>query len=100
MNLSLNLKPLVGSVENMRWFGFGRELPDETIEAYQARMDDESFLVFVDMLALALPRPAKVKTPLLVLGGAADFSFARQRSKRPPEPTAPSMKFSLARAMI
>jgi hypothetical protein len=35
-------------------------------------LQEESFLAYLDMLALDLPKPEKVKTPLLVLGGARD----------------------------
>ena len=35
-------------------------------------MQDESYRAFLDMVALDLPKPAKVKTPLLVLGVARD----------------------------
>jgi alpha-beta hydrolase superfamily lysophospholipase len=39
-------------------------------------MQDESYLAFLDMVALNLPRPAKVKTPMLVLGAARDNMLA------------------------
>jgi pimeloyl-ACP methyl ester carboxylesterase len=35
-------------------------------------MQDDAFLGFLDMLVLDLPRPPKVRTPVLVLGGACD----------------------------
>jgi alpha-beta hydrolase superfamily lysophospholipase len=35
-------------------------------------MQDDSFMAFLDMVALDLPRPARVKTPLLVLGAGRD----------------------------
>jgi alpha-beta hydrolase superfamily lysophospholipase len=35
-------------------------------------MQDDSFMAFLDMVALDLPRPARVSTPLLVLGAARD----------------------------
>ena len=35
-------------------------------------MQEDSFAAFADMVALDLPRPARVKTPLLVLGAALD----------------------------
>ncbi len=42
---------------------------------YAKRLQDESFLGFLDMLALNLPRPQRVKTPMLVLGAANDTIF-------------------------
>lgn len=35
-------------------------------------MEDESYMAFLDMVALDLPKPVKVKTPLLILGAARD----------------------------
>ena len=47
-------------------------LPDEQIRKYWAQMQDESYMAFLDMVALDRPKPAKVKTPVLVLGVARD----------------------------
>ena len=35
-------------------------------------MQAESYMAFLDMVALDLPKPAKVKTPLLILGVGRD----------------------------
>jgi alpha-beta hydrolase superfamily lysophospholipase len=35
-------------------------------------MQDESYMALLDMVALDLPKPEKVKTPLLVLGVGRD----------------------------
>ena len=45
------------------------------MRAYHAQLQDESYLAFLDMLVFDLPRPARVSTPLLVLGGGADTVF-------------------------
>ncbi|MBN2005038.1 MAG: alpha/beta hydrolase, partial [Anaerolineae bacterium] len=37
---------------------------------------EESFRAYVDMLGFNLPRPEKIKTPLLVLGAAEDVSIS------------------------
>jgi alpha-beta hydrolase superfamily lysophospholipase len=39
---------------------------------YWKQTQDDSFRAFLDMVALDLPKPEKVKTPLLVLGAARD----------------------------
>ena len=36
-------------------------------------MQDESYRAYVDMMMLNLPRPAKVNTPMLVLGTNTDY---------------------------
>ena len=47
-------------------------MPEEQATAYFARMQDESYRAYMDMMILDLPRPERVKTPLLVLGAAND----------------------------
>ena len=48
------------------------DLPDAQLLAYWKQMQDESFLAFLDMVALDLPKPEKVRTPMLVLGAGQD----------------------------
>jgi hypothetical protein len=47
-------------------------MPDEKARGYHSRLQDESYRAYLDMLGLGLPRPERVKTPLLVLGAADD----------------------------
>ena len=48
------------------------DLSNEQLLEYWKQMQDESYMAFLDVVALDLPKPAKVKTPLLVLGIARD----------------------------
>jgi hypothetical protein len=51
-------------------------MPADQVEAYFARLQDESFLVFLDMMFLRLPRPHRVKrVPMLVLDCSGDQQF-------------------------
>lgn len=54
---------------------FSEGLAEEQLLEYWKKLQDESYLSFLDMLALDLPNPAKIKTPLLVLGAARDNFF-------------------------
>lgn len=45
------------------------------MRSYFSRLQDESYRAYLDMLGLSLPKPGRVKTPLLVLGGADDSLF-------------------------
>jgi alpha-beta hydrolase superfamily lysophospholipase len=47
-------------------------MPDEQLLEYWKQMQDDSYMAYLDMVALDLPKPAKVKTPLLVLGVGGD----------------------------
>lgn len=72
VNLTLNLLPLISAPQLVRETFFSNDLPDEQFLEYWKQMQDDSFMAFLDMVALDLPKPAKVKTPLLILGAARD----------------------------
>ncbi len=75
VNLTWRLYPLVATPRLAREAFFSASLPEEQLQVYAKRLQDESFLGFLDMLALNLPRPHRVKTPMLVLGAANDTIF-------------------------
>ena len=75
VNVRWSLYPLIQTPALAREAFFSAAVSDEDVRAYHAQLQDESFLAFLDMLAFNLPRPARVQTPLLVLGGAADTVF-------------------------
>lgn len=74
-NLTLSLLPLMSTPRLAREFLFSKDLADEQVQAYWEQLQDESYLVWLDMLLFNLPKPEKVKTPLLVLGGARDLNL-------------------------
>lgn len=76
-NLTLSLFPLIGTPERCRQSLFSEHLPESALLAYHARFQDESFRAYVDMLGLNLPRPERVKTPMLVLGVQDDNMISR-----------------------
>lgn len=72
VNLTLDLLPFIATPQLARDAFFSKDLPDEQLLEYWKQMQDDSFVAFVDMVALDLPKPAKVRTPLLVLGVERD----------------------------
>jgi pimeloyl-ACP methyl ester carboxylesterase len=72
VNLTLSLFPLVATPRLAREAFFSAGLAEEQLLAYWQQMQDDSFMAFLDMVALDLPKPGKVKTPLLVLGVGRD----------------------------
>ena len=52
------------------------------MEAYAARLQDESFRAYIDAMILNLPRPKRVATPMLVLGASDDAFFSPGEVKR------------------
>lgn len=75
VNVTLSLYPLISSPELVREAFFSADMPAERVHGYFKRMQDESYRNFLDMLFLNLPRPERVRTPLLVLGAGADRIF-------------------------
>ncbi len=75
-NLTMSLWPLIEDVDQARHHFFSDALPIADVELHHGRMQDESYRAFLDMLILRLPRPARVKTEVLVLGGSADTIFS------------------------
>jgi len=72
-NLQLRLWPIIGSPQLTHDAFFSKRMPIEQVNSYFARMQDESYLAYLDMVFLNLPRPRRVpRTPMLVLGGTSD----------------------------
>jgi pimeloyl-ACP methyl ester carboxylesterase len=75
MNATWSLYPVVDTHEKARALFFSEGLDDVTALGYTARLQDESYVAFLDMLLLDLPRPKKVSARVLVLGGELDTIF-------------------------
>jgi pimeloyl-ACP methyl ester carboxylesterase len=71
-NLSLSPYALVATPGLARELLFSGDLPEQKLLEYWQRLQDESYLAFLGMLAFNLPKPGKVMSPLFVLGGALD----------------------------
>jgi alpha-beta hydrolase superfamily lysophospholipase len=81
--LTLNLNRVVmHSAESVRWAFFSPEMPEAEVQKHYARMGEESFLIFLDMLLFALPRPKRVKTPILVIAAERDTLFRPWEEER------------------
>jgi pimeloyl-ACP methyl ester carboxylesterase len=76
VNLTFSLLPFIATPQLTRDAFFSTDLPDKQLLEYWKQTQDDSFRAFLDMVALDLPKPAKVKTPLLVLGAARDNMIA------------------------
>jgi len=74
-NLTLRLYPIVGSPALTREAFFSADMEEEQLLTYFRQVQDESYLAFLGMLAFSLPRPQRVRTPVLVLGAANDVIF-------------------------
>src|SRR5579864_163336 len=77
-NATMKLYPIVGTPQLTREAFFTPDMPDEQVQTYFAGIQNESYRAFLDMIAFSLPRPRRVKTPMLVLGGEKDTIFNRK----------------------
>jgi pimeloyl-ACP methyl ester carboxylesterase len=77
INVTFSLTPLIATPELTREAFFSDDFPADTLRTYWKLMQDESYMAFLDMVALDRLEPAKVKTPLLVLGAARDNMLSR-----------------------
>ncbi len=70
--MTFSLLPVIAAPELAREAFFSKDVPDDQLVFYWKQMQDESYRALLDMVALDLPKPHKVKTRLLVLGAERD----------------------------
>lgn len=75
-NLTWSLWPLVRNTRRVRQHFFGETIATAKLEAYAARIQDESYLGFLDMLLFRFASPQKVQTPVIVMGAEKDRLFS------------------------
>jgi pimeloyl-ACP methyl ester carboxylesterase len=61
---------------------FSDDFPDEQFHEYYAHIQNEAFRMALEMALLRLPRPGKVRTPLLVLGAENDRIFTVKEHRK------------------
>ena len=82
-NLSLSLAPLVATPELARDLFFSASMPDDQVEKYQQRLQDESYLAFLDMVAFDLVKSERAnRVPMLLLGGENDNIVSQRQMRR------------------
>lgn len=72
-NLLMSWLPIIGNKANARKVMFSANCPDERIDFAMRHLKDESFLAFLDMLVLDLPKPAAAKRKPVIVGAEKDF---------------------------
>ena len=81
-SLTLSLYPLVADPDKAAELFLGGDVDAQTGREFASRLQDESFLAFLDMLALALPKRPALNYPVAVIGGARDKLFSEKSQKR------------------
>ncbi|MDQ6918094.1 MAG: alpha/beta hydrolase [Candidatus Dormibacteraeota bacterium] len=82
-NLTMSLWPIVATPDLAREMFFSGAMGEFEVRRLQDRLQDESYLAYLDMVAFALPEPALVtKLPMLVVGGREDRVFSPREVER------------------
>jgi pimeloyl-ACP methyl ester carboxylesterase len=80
-NATMSLWPLIGSPPRAREMFFASDMADDEVAGHFGMLQDESYRAYLDMI-LRRPRPAAVRTPILVVGGAEDRIFTPAEMER------------------
>jgi pimeloyl-ACP methyl ester carboxylesterase len=75
-NATMRLGPIVGTPRLAREMLFTPATPPEVLDSCFPRLQDESYPAYLDMMFFDRPRPSRVRTPMLVLGGELDQVFS------------------------
>ncbi len=81
VNLTLKLYPIISTLARMQESFFSPDMPKADLERYFSKLQNESYLAFMDMLFLNLPKPKKIKTPIEVLAAENDTIFSLADNK-------------------
>jgi pimeloyl-ACP methyl ester carboxylesterase len=74
-NLTFTPYHFVASPELVGEGFFSADMPADKVAAYFAKIQNEAYGAALDAILFNLPHPAKVRTPLLILGAANDAVF-------------------------
>jgi pimeloyl-ACP methyl ester carboxylesterase len=72
-NLLLSWKPIFADTRNSRKVMFSEDFPEDELETLLPKLQDESYLAFLDMLFMDLPDPKKVHRSMLIVGAEKDY---------------------------
>jgi pimeloyl-ACP methyl ester carboxylesterase len=77
----MSMRPIVGTPALTRRAFFTPDTPAEVVDACQDRLQNESYLAYLQMLVV-LPRPRRVQTPIRVMAAGEDriFTVAEQQA--------------------
>ena len=82
INLSMRMWPIVATPKLARDAFFASDMSEADSDRYWSRLQDDSYLAYLDMVAFRLPRPGRVTTSVLVIGGEADRVFSPAEMRR------------------
>ncbi len=82
VNLFVSLYPFIGTPKMAKEMLFSEAMGPDEITEYHGKLQDESYLSFLDMLLLAPIKPRRVKSQVLVMGAENDMVFYRRDMRK------------------
>lgn len=70
---TFSFKPVFNTYPKAKRLMFANHFPDDELQPIVARMQDESFRAYLDMMLLNFPSTKSTGVPLLMIGGENDF---------------------------
>ena len=74
-NATLRLWPIVATPALARDAFFPADMPEAESDRLWSKLQDESYLAYLDMMVFRRPRPDRITSPVLVVGGEDDRIF-------------------------
>jgi len=81
-NLTWRLWPIVATPDLGREMFLTADAPTAEVERFHDRLQDESYLAYLDMLMFTRSRPPLVPAPALVVAGGADALFSVKEMRK------------------
>ncbi len=78
LSFSLSMYNLVSTTKLAREMLFSKDMDTETLNKYYSRLQEESFFGFLDTVFLNLPKPKRIKVPIMVMGAEKDTIFVQK----------------------
>lgn len=80
--MSLSWLPIVKDKKGLKKLMFSKDYPIENMDSITKKLQNESFLAFLEMVFLRLPRKFQLKTPLMVLGAENDYLVSETDTRK------------------
>lgn len=79
--LAMSWLPIMKDSRRLKVAMFRKDFPNEQLEGIASRLQDESFLAFLEMVFLRLPKTSTAPVPLMIIGGEKDFLIAEKDTR-------------------
>ncbi len=79
---TMSLWPVVATPALAREYLLAADTPDAAVIEIHEMLQDESYLTYLDMMGLALPKPGRTEAPVMVCAGSDDALFTVREAEK------------------